>query len=54
MLKMSNPVLFTMVLTIVASAPLEAEIPRFSDKNQKNSKNAQNLNVKWLVIIGNN
>ena len=27
-------------MTVFASASLEAEIPRFSDQNQKNSKNA--------------
>ena len=39
-------------MMIFVTAPLEAEIPRFSDQSQRNSKKAYNSNVKWLIIIG--
>ena len=38
--KIRNIGVLALKMTVFASTPLEAEIPRFSDQNQKNSKNA--------------
>ena len=41
-------------LIIMIFVTVGLKIPRFKNKSQKNPKKVFNLNVKWLIIIGNN